>query len=92
MEHVIEKSTTVVNNIYQTLMQPLPSKLMATLTSWIPQHIMQSFKLKSILTAPLVVTSVIVNGSLKADTFDVFKYVDPLIGTMDGGKHIETWQ
>jgi hypothetical protein len=54
-----------------------------------PQHIMQSFKLKSMVTAPLVVTSVAANGSIGTNRFDVFKYVDPLIGTMDGGKHVE---
>lgn len=85
MERVFEMWAATSKSTYERLSS------LSSLTSWMPQHIMQSFKLKSMVTAPIVVTSVIANGSVGANNFDVFKYVDPLVGTMNGGKHVE-WQ
>jgi hypothetical protein len=43
------------------------------------------FNVKTLLGISYAIGSVAVNGGVEKQAFDVFDYVDPLIGTMDGG-------
>ena len=43
------------------------------------------FNVKTLLGISYAIGSVTVNGGVEKQAFDVFDYVDPLIGTMDGG-------
>ena len=59
--------------------------LWRNIESWIPQTAMQQFRLKSLATFPIVVSALAANSTLENRPFDVFRYVDPLIGTINGG-------
>jgi len=43
------------------------------------------FSVKTLLGISYAMGSVAVNGGVEKQAFDVLDYVDPLIGTMDGG-------
>lgn len=55
-----------------------------SISSWASQTNLEQFRLKSLVTLPLVISTL---ASLDPENrpFDVLKYVDPLIGTINGG-------
>jgi hypothetical protein len=61
------------------------SGLWKSIGSWILEAAMQPIKLKSLIGVPLIVSSLAASSGLEKREFDVFDYVDPLIGTINGG-------
>ena len=57
-----------------------------SLGSWVAEEVMQPFKLKSLVSAPLIVSSLVASSGVQRKEFDVFDYIDPLIGTINGGE------
>lgn len=57
-----------------------------TIGSWAFQAVMQPFKLKSIIGVPLIVSSLAASSAMTSQEFNALHYIDPLIGTMNGGK------
>lgn len=85
MEVVVETVHRAVSSVYKILPASFSQRISSSV-SRLSQTVMAHLRLKSMTLAPLVVSSVVVNGAVNTRTFDVFKYVDPLIGTMDGGR------
>ena len=54
--------------------------------SWANEEVMQTLKLKTLVGAPLVLSSLAATSGGERKEFDVFDYIDPLIGTINGGR------
>lgn len=54
--------------------------------SWVLEEVLQPFKLKYLIGVPLIVSSLTASSEFENRAFDVFDFIDPLIGTINGGK------
>lgn len=53
---------------------------------WISRAINRSFSVQTLAISPVVVSSVLNGTGTSNHHFDVFKYVNPLIGTINDGR------
>lgn len=72
-------------DIYKTVRVPLQWGF-EKFQGWIPDlSQMRLMNPKNLSTVALVATQVVLGAEVEKTTFDVFKYIDPLIGTSEGG-------